>query len=55
MNKFLLYKNEVGETRVEVLLQEQTVWLTQKAIAVLFDKNRPVITKHIKNIFETYA
>lgn len=53
MNDFLLYKNEAGEVRVEVLLQEETVWLTQKAIAVLFDKDRSVITKHIKNIFET--
>jgi hypothetical protein len=53
MDKFLLYKTETGEVRVEVLLQDETLWLTQKAIAQLFDKERSVVTKHIKSIFES--
>jgi hypothetical protein len=53
MDEFLLYKNESGEVRVEVLLQEETLQLTQKAIAKLFNKDRSVITKHIKNVFES--
>jgi len=38
---------------VEVLLQHQNLWLSQKALSTLFDVERSVITKHIKNIFET--
>lgn len=50
---FLLYTTENAKIKVDVLLQNETVWLTQKAIAVLFGKDRSVITKHIKNIFAT--
>ena len=50
---FLLYTTETGSVRVDVLLQDETVWLTQKSIALLFGKDRSVITKHIKNIFDT--
>lgn len=51
MNEFLLYKNEVGEVRVEVLLQEETVWLTQKAMAQLFAVESHTINYHIKEIY----
>ena len=34
-------------------MAEETVWLTQKLIGVLFDKGRSTITEHLKNIFET--
>ena len=44
----VLYKN-----RVEVRLDQDTVWLTQKDMADLFNTERSVITKHIRNIFET--
>lgn len=53
MDEFLLYKNESGEVRVEVLLQEETLWLTQKALSELFRVGIPAIAKHIKNIYET--
>ena len=53
LTKFLLYTNPNGEVRVDVLLQNETIWLPQKKIAELFDVDRSVITKHIKNIFET--
>jgi len=53
MENFLLYKSDSGEVRLEVMLQDETVWLSQKALAQLFGKDRSVITKHLKNIFES--
>ena len=48
---FLLYTAPDGKVKVEVLLNEETVWLTQKAIAALFGVQVPAISKHLKNIF----
>ncbi|MHA1540774.1 MAG: virulence RhuM family protein [Alphaproteobacteria bacterium] len=53
MNKFLLYKSDTGEVKVDVLLKNETVWLAQKKIAELFSVQIPAISKHLKNIFET--
>ena len=53
LKKFLLYTAPTGEIRVDVLLQDESVWLTQKAIAELFGVQRPAITKHLINIFES--
>jgi len=50
-NQFILYTGNDGKVNVEVFLKGETVWLTQKAIAELFEKERSVITKHLKNIF----
>jgi hypothetical protein len=50
---FLLYTGSDGKVNVEVCIQDETVWLTQKAIGELFGKERSVITKHLKNIFES--
>lgn len=49
---FILYTSPNGEVRVDVFVNEETVWLTQKAIANLFGVDRTVITKHLKNIFD---
>ncbi len=49
---FLLYSTPNGEVRLEVFIQEETLWLTQKMMAELFDVDRSVITKHLGNIFE---
>jgi len=51
--EFLLYKTPTGDIKVDVLLQNETIWLPQKKIAELFDVQRPAITKHLKNIFES--
>lgn len=51
--KFILYTAPTGEIRVDVHLQEETVWLTQKAMAELFGVQRPAITKHLGNIFDS--
>jgi hypothetical protein len=53
LKKFILYTAPSGEVRVDVLLQNDTVWLNQKAIAELFGVQRPAITKHLLNIFES--
>ena len=42
---------EGGEARVEVRIDRETVWLTQEQISLLFDRERSVITKHIRNVF----
>ncbi len=48
---FLFYATPNGTVKVEVALQNETVWLTQKAIAELFAVQPPAISKHLKNIF----
>ncbi len=52
-NEILLYTTPNGKVKVEIFLQNETIWLTQKKIADLFGVQRPAITKHLKNIFET--
>lgn len=49
--KFLLYKAEQEDVSVNALIKDETIWLTQKAMAELFDVNVPAISKHLKNIF----
>ena len=51
--EFLLYKTPNGDIKVDVLLQNETIWLQQKKMAELFDVQRPAVTKHLKNIFES--
>lgn len=50
---FLIFTKDSSEDSIEVRIQDGTVWLTQKAIAQLFDVDRSVVTKHLKNIFES--
>jgi len=50
---FLLYTSPNGKVKIEVILNEETVWLTQKAISALFGVQVPAISKHLKNIFES--
>ena len=52
-NQFLLYTAPNGAVKVDVFLQDETVWLTQKALAELFGVQRPAITKHLGNIFSS--
>jgi hypothetical protein len=53
-NKFILYTAPNGEVRVEVYLEEETVWLTQKAMAELFGVVKSTISEHLSNIYETH-
>lgn len=50
---FLLYKTDNGDVKVDVLLQNKTIWMPQKNIAELFGVGIPAISKHLKNIFES--
>jgi hypothetical protein len=50
---FLLYTSTDGRIKVDAVLQDENIWLTQKAMGELFGKERSVITKHIKNIFSS--
>ncbi len=47
----IIYQAPDGETRLDVRLSGETLWLTQAQIAELFQKERSVVTKHLRNIF----
>ena len=51
-SEFMLYQTEDGQTRVQVRALDETVWLTQKQLAELFQKTVPTINEHIQNIYE---
>lgn len=48
---FLMYQTEDGETKIDVRLEDETVWMAQKSIAELYQKGLPTINEHIKNIY----
>ncbi|MEX6686294.1 RhuM family protein [Danxiaibacter flavus] len=50
--EILIYKAPDGEARLDVRLEDETVWLTQSQMVDLFERDRTVITKHINNIFK---
>ena len=50
--EFLVFTSQSGEDTIEVRIQDNTVWLTQKLIATLFNVDRSVITKHLSNIYQ---
>ena len=50
-SKILLYQTENGNTRIDVQLRDETVWLTQAQMAELFQKDKRTISEHIQNIF----
>ena len=51
-SQIIIYKTENGETKLDVRFQDETVWLTQKLMAELFQTTSQNITIHLKNIFE---
>jgi len=50
-SQIIIYQNENGETKLDVRFQDETVWLTQKLMAELFQTSVPNINIHLKNIF----
>lgn len=50
--EILIYQNQEGNIKIDVRLEEETVWLTQDQMAILFGKAKSTINEHIKNIFE---
>ena len=51
-NQIIIYNTEDGQTKIEVKMKDETVWLNQKQMAELFDKDRKTITEHIQNVFK---
>jgi len=52
-NNFIIYNNPNGEVRVDVFVEGETVWLTQKSMGELFGVVKSTISEHLSNIFET--
>lgn len=50
--ELLLYQASDGEIRIDVRLEDETVWLTQAHMAELFVKSKQTISEHIRNVFE---
>jgi len=53
-SNFVIFKIENSKVNIDVKFQDETLWLTQKQISELFEVNIPAISKHFKNIFETF-
>jgi hypothetical protein len=51
-SEILIYQNSDGNIKIDVRLEEETVWLTQDQMAMLFGKARTTITEHIQNVFK---
>ena len=50
--QFLIYNTPQENIKIDVVVKDETIWLTQKAMATLFDVQIPAINKHIKNIYQ---
>lgn len=50
---FVVFQTDTGKVNIDVFFQNETLWLTQKNMAELFEVNVPAISKHLKNIFQT--
>ncbi|WP_251214284.1 virulence RhuM family protein [Alistipes muris] len=53
-NEMLIYRSADGSIKIDVRMGEETVWLTQGQMATLFDRDKSVISRHLKNIFEEH-
>ena len=51
-SEILIYQQQDGNIKIDVRLEEETVWLTQEQMAALFGKAKSTINEHIKNIYE---
>ena len=51
--EFLIFTKQNNKNTIGVRIEDETVWLTQKLMSVLFEKGRSTITEHLQNIFET--
>jgi hypothetical protein len=50
---FILYTSKDGDVNVEVVLKDESIWMTQRTMSTLYGVLRPAISKHLKNIFES--
>ncbi len=52
MSEIIIYQNTEGNIKIDVRLEDETVWLTQAQLCVLFQKSKATVSEHIKNVFE---
>jgi hypothetical protein len=52
-SNFVIFQTEDGKVNIDVFFKDETLWLTQKALSTLFEKDRSVVSKHLKNVFES--
>lgn len=52
-DNFVVFQTSTGKVNIDVYFRDETLWLTQKAMASLFEVNVPAISKHLKNIFDS--
>ena len=52
-SQIILYTTPDGDIKIDTILEDETIWLTQSTMAELFDVKIPAISKHLKNIFES--
>lgn len=50
-SEIIIYQNQEGNIKIDVRLEEETVWLTQAQLCELFQKSKATISEHIKNVF----
>ncbi len=53
LNNYVIFQTKTGKVNIDVFFYEETLWLTQKKIAELFEKGRSTITEHLSNIFKS--
>jgi hypothetical protein len=53
LSEFLFYTTPNGNVKIEIYIQNETVWLTQQKLSELFGVQRPAVTKHLQNIFQS--
>lgn len=51
-NEIVLYQTEDGKVKLDVQMHDESMWLTQEQMVKLFQRDKSVISRHIKNIFE---
>ena len=51
-NNLIIYKNKDGNIIVDAIYKDETLWLTQKGMSIVFDVQVPAVSKHLKNIFD---
>ncbi len=52
INKIIIYNTDDGQTKIEVKIENETVWLSKKQMAELFDKDVRTVNEHIQNVFK---
>jgi hypothetical protein len=50
--EMIIYQTEDGMTKIDVNLQNETVWLSLNQMAVLFQRDKSTVSRHIKNVFD---